>query len=175
MHIGYKIGIKNCRNFPNGSNQTLSSPKIKKINCKIKYINYIPWFWFVSRIFFLILNFLKHFLTHCGCCKKHHILELILSNVMKIYCFLYNILLLLSIKVKESGFYLHFYRLLSPILALGGQKVSSHLILYYTIARLLRIHYFFYKEINTWVLFFFICTSLYATWKGRYWNISHST
>ena len=76
--------------------------------------------------------FLKFSLLIVGRCKKHHILELILSNVMKIYCFLYNILLLLSIKVKESGFYLHFYRLLSPILALGGQKVSSHLILYYS-------------------------------------------
>ena len=115
-------------------------------------MNYIPWNWFISRIFFLILDFfLKIFWPIVGWCKKHHILELILSNVMKIYCFLYNILLLLSIKVKESGFYLHFYRLLSPILALGGQKVSS---------RLLWIHYFFYKEINTWVLFFFIlhCT-----------------
>ena len=155
MHIGYKIGIKNCRNFPNGWNQTLSSPKKKK-NCKIKYkstvLREIDSF---HEFFFWSWTFLKIFWAIVRWCKKHHILELILSNVMKIYCFLYNILLLLSIKVKESGFYLHFYRLLSPILALGGQKVSS---------RLLRIHYFFYKEINTWVLFFFL---LHCTQHGK--------
>ena len=106
--------------------------------------------------------FLKFSLLIVGRCKKHHILVLILSNVMKIYCFLYNILLLLSIKVKESGFYLHFYRLLSPILALGGQRVSSHLILYYSTPT--KNPLFFYKEINTWVLFFFI---LHCTQHGK--------
>ena len=136
-------------------------------------MNYIPWNWFISRIFFLILDFfLKIFWPIVGWCKKHHILELILSNVMKIYCFLYNILLLLSIKVKESGFYLHFYRLLSPILALGGQKVSSHLILYYNTPT---ANPLFFLQRNQYVGVIIFYTSLYATLKGRYWNISHST